>query len=153
MLVHARDDAPELIDLHRFTHAWEKTTSLQLRHGRTEAIDALMEHDRITSGDEEAMIDAAYTAWRRDVAAGRASILVAETNATVTELNARARADRIIDGTVTPSREVALHDGTAVSKGDLVITRENDRRLRNGRSWVRNGARWVVTDVRGDGWG
>ncbi|MFV0407276.1 MAG: TrwC relaxase, partial [Propioniciclava sp.] len=110
-----------------------------------------MEHDRITSGDEEAMIDAAYTAWRRDLAEGRDSILIAETNATVTEMNARARADRIIDGAVAPTREVALHDGTADSTGDLVITRENDRRLRNGRTWVRNGARWIVTDVRADG--
>lgn len=151
MLVHARDDAPELTDLHRFTSEWEKTTSLQLRHGRTEAIDTLIEHGRITGGDEEAMIDAAYTAWRRDLAAGRASILVTETHATVTELNTRARADRIIDGTVSPTRELPLRDGTAVSEGDLVITRENDRRLRNGRTWVRNGSRWTVTGVREDG--
>ena len=151
MLVHDRDDAPELTDLHRFTNEWEKTTSLQLRHGRAEAIDTLIEHGRVTGGDEEAMIDAAYTAWRRDLAAGRASILVTETHATVTELNARARADRIIDGTVNPTRELPLRDGTAVSEGDLVITRENDRRLRNGRTWVRNGARWIVTGVREDG--
>jgi hypothetical protein len=150
-LVHARDDAPELTDLHRFTNEWEKTTSLQLRHGRAEAIDALIEHGRITGGDEEAMIDAAYTEWRADLAAGRASILVTETHATVTELNARARADRIIDGTVNPTRELPLRDGTAVSEGDLVITRENDRRLRNGRTWVRNGSRWTVTGVREDG--
>ena len=151
MLVHARDDAPELTDLHRFTNEWEKTTSLQLRHGRAEAIDALIEHGRITGGDEEAMIDAAYTEWRADLAVGRASILVTETHATVTELNARARADRIIDGTVNPTRELPLRDGTAVSEGDLVITRENDRRLRNGRTWVRNGSRWTVTGVREDG--
>jgi conjugative relaxase-like TrwC/TraI family protein len=151
MLVNARDDAPELTDLHRFTNEWEKTTSLQLRHGRAEAIDALIEHGRITGGDEEAMIDAAYTEWRADLAAGRASILVTETHATVTELNARARADRIIDGTVSPTRELPLRDGTAVSEGDLVITRENDRRLRNGRTWVRNGSRWTVTGVREDG--
>ncbi|WP_392426371.1 MobF family relaxase [Barrientosiimonas humi] len=151
MLVHARDDAPELTDLHRFTHAWEKTTSLQLRHGRTDAIDTLITRDRITGGEQEAMIDAAYTAWRADLAAGLGSILVAETHETVTALNARARADRIIDGTVNPTREVALHDGTAASEGDLVITRENDRRLRNGRRWVRNGERWTVTAVRDDG--
>ncbi len=151
MLVHARGDAPELTDLHRFTHEWEKTTSLQLRHGRTEAIDTLIGHGRITGGDEEAMIDAAYRAWRADIAAGRASILVTETHSTVTELNARARADRIIDGAVNLTRELALHDGTAVSEGDLVITRENDRRLGNGRTWVRNGARWIVTGVREDG--
>ena len=49
------------------------------------------------------------------------------------------------------TREVGLHDGTAVSEGDLVITRHNDRRLRNGRSWVRNGDRWTVTGVHADG--
>ena len=151
MLVHAREDAPELLDIHRFTHEWEKTTSLQLRHGRAEAIDTLIEHGRITGGEQEPMIDAAYTAWRRDLAAGLASILVAETHQIVTDLNTRARADRIIDGTVHPTREVTLHDGTAASRGDLVITRHNDRRLRNGRSWVRNGDRWRITAVREDG--
>ena len=151
LLVHSRDDAPELHDLHRFTHAWEKTNSLQLRHGRVNAIDTLIEHGRITGGEAEAMIDAAYTSWQRDLATGRGSILVAETHETVTTLNARARADRIIDGAVSPAREVALHDGTAASEGDLVITRHNDRRLRNGRTWVRNGARWIVTNVRDDG--
>ncbi|WP_143226336.1 MobF family relaxase [Actinomyces provencensis] len=151
MLVHARDDTPELLDIYRFTNEWEKTTSLQLRHGRPEAIDTLIDHDRITSGDQEAMIDTAYGAWRHDLAAGRASILVAETHETVTALNARARADRIIDGTVHGTREVGLHGGTAVSEGDLVITRHNDRRLRNGRSWVRNGDRWTVTGVHMDG--
>jgi len=151
MLVHARDDTPELSDIHRFIHAWEKTTSLQLRHGRPEAIDTLIDHDRITGGEAEAMIDAAYRAWQRDLATGLASILVAETHETVTTLNARARADRIIDGAVNPTRELPLHDGTAVSAGDLVITRHNDRRLRNGRAWVRNGARWIVTQVCEDG--
>ena len=151
MLVHARDDAPELHDLHRFTHAWEKATSLQLRHGRADAIDTLIEHGRIMGGEAETMIDAAYTAWRRDLAAGLASILVAETHETVTTLNARARADRIIDGQVNSACEVALHDGTAASEGDLVITRFNDRRLRTGRAWVRNGSRWIVTAVREDG--
>jgi len=151
MLVHARDDASELHDLHRFTHAWEKSTSLQLRQGRAEAIDTLIEHGRITAGEAETMIDAAYTAWQRDLAAGLASILVAETHETVTTLNARARADRIIDGQVNSAREVALHDGTAASEGDLVITRHNDRRLRNGRAWVRNGSRWIVSAVREDG--
>lgn len=96
---------------------------------------------------------AAYTAWQRDLATGRASILVAETHETVTTLNARARADRIIDGAVNPTREVGLHDGTAASEGDLVITRHNDRRLRNGNTWVRNGARWIITNVREDGSG
>src|SRR5690606_16390271 len=79
MLVHDREDAPELVDVHRFTHQWEKANSLALRHGRTPAIDTLIEHDRVRGGEQDAMIDAAYTAWRADVQAGWASILVAET--------------------------------------------------------------------------
>ncbi|WP_027287042.1 MobF family relaxase [Ruania albidiflava] len=153
MLVHDRGDAPELVDVHRFTHQWEKANSLALRHGRTQAIDTLIEHDRVRSGEQDAMIDAAYTAWRADVQAGWASILVAETRETVTQLNERARADLILDRTITPSREVTLHDGTQASKGDRVITRENDRRLRskNGKNWVRNGDRWTITAVSSDG--
>jgi conjugative relaxase-like TrwC/TraI family protein len=151
MLVAAREDAPELTDVHRFTHPWEKTSSLDLRHGHASAIDTLIDHGRVHGAEEEQAVDAAYTAWRTDQAAGKASILVAETQQSVTALNQRARADRIIDGTVNPERELPLHDGTAVCEGDLVITRRNDRRLRSGSSWVRNGDRWTVTRLREDG--
>lgn len=151
LLVNDRDDAPELVDVHRFTHEWEKTASLSLRHGRTEVIDTYLEHDRIHDGDAEAMTDAAYTAWRADRLAGLVSVLIAEAREDVTALNTRARADLILDGTLTPGREVALTDGTTAGAGDTVITRRNDRRLRNGRDWVRNGDTWTITDVRDDG--
>ncbi|MEK0226175.1 ATP-dependent DNA helicase [Bifidobacterium mongoliense] len=151
MLVNERHDAPELTDVHRFTHAWEKTSSLGLCHGHTSAIDTLISHGRIHGANEEQALDAAYTAWRTDQTAGKASILVAETQQSVTALNQRARADRIIDGTVNSTRELPLHDGSAVCEGDLVITRRNDRRLRSRSSWVRNGDRWTVTKLRDDG--
>ena len=153
MLVHDRDDAPELTDVHRFSASWEKTNSLNLRHGRTSAIDTLIQHGRVRGGEQEAMVDAAYAAWRHDSQKRRASILVAETRETVTQLNERARADLILDGTITPGHEAVLHDGTSASKGDRVITRENNRHLRskNGRAWVRNGDRWTVTAVGEDG--
>ncbi|MDN6024984.1 ATP-dependent DNA helicase [Bifidobacterium mongoliense] len=151
MLVAAREDAPELTDVHRFTHSWEKRTSLDLRHGHATAIDTLIDHGRVHGAEEEQAMDAAYTAWRTDQAAGKASILVAETQQSVTALNQRARADRIIDGTVNPDHELPLHDGTAMCEGDLVNTRRNDRRLRSSSSWVRNGDRWTVTRLREDG--
>lgn len=151
LLVHERDDAPELVDIHRFTHEWEKTASLDLRHGRTDVIDTYLDHGRVTGGDSEPMIDAAYAAWRADRDQGLSSLLIAETREDVISLNARARADLILDGTISPSREVTLTDGTSAGVGDLIITRRNDRRLRNGKDWVRNGARWKVTDVREDG--
>ncbi|WP_223397214.1 MobF family relaxase [Nocardioides rotundus] len=151
MLVNDRNDTPELVDVHRFTHAWEKIASLALRHGRTQVIDTYLEHDRIHGGDAEAMTDAAYSAWRADRDQGLVSVLIAETRDDVTTLNARARADLILDGTLTRGREVALHDGTTAGVGDTIITRHNDRRLRNNRAWVRNGETWTITAVRDDG--
>ena len=151
LLVHDRDDAPELVDVHRFTNQWEKAASLGLRHGRAEVIDTYLEHGRIIGGETEAMIDAAYTAWRTDRLAGRATVLVTDSNESVLALNQRALTDLILDGAVNALREVELHDGTRAAVGDLVITRHNDRRLRAGRGWVRNGDRWTVTEVRDDG--
>lgn len=151
MLVHDRDDAPELVDIHRFRNPWEKSASLGLRHGDTAVIDAYVTHERIAEGDTEAMIEAAYAAWRTDTLDGKASVLVADSNESVLALNERARAELILDGTVNARREVELHNGQRAAAGDTVITRNNDRRLRAGRGWVRNGNRWTVTDVRDDG--
>ncbi|WP_145000723.1 MobF family relaxase [Kocuria rhizophila] len=151
LLVADRDDAPELVDVHRFTNAWEKTASLALRHGRTAVIGAYLDHDRIRGGEADLMTDAAYSAWRADRDSGLASVLVAETRDQATALNTRARADLILDGTLTPGPEVELADGTMAGAGDTIITRRNDRRLRNGKDWVRNGDTWAIKDVRDDG--
>lgn len=151
MLVEARPDAPELADVHRFRHAWEKDASLDLRNGRLQALDAYGVHDRIIGGDADAMSDAAYSAWLRDMASGMSSVLVADTGEAVGALNRRARAELILSGVVDASAEAPLHDETAASVGDIVITRKNDRRLRSGSNWVRNGSRWRVIAIRRDG--
>ncbi|NOJ61643.1 MobF family relaxase [Arthrobacter sp. 260] len=151
LIVNDRDDAPELVDVHRFEHQWEKTASLSLRHGRTEVIDTYLDHDRIREGDAEAITDAAYAAWHADLQAGLVSVLIAETRNDVTTLNNRARADLILDGTLKPGREIELNDGTTAGVGDMIITRRNDRRLRNGKDWIRNGDTWIVRDVHEDG--
>ena len=151
LLVHDRDDAPELVDVHRFENEWEKTASLGLRHGRVEVIDTYLDHGGIQGGETEAMVDAAYAAWRADRQAGRATVLVSDSNESVQALNQRARTDLILDGTVDARREVTLQDGARAAVGDTVITRRNDRRLRAGRGWVRNGDRWTVAEVRDDG--
>ena len=153
MLAHDRTDTVELIDVHRFHQPWEKLASLDLRHGHTSVIDTYLSHSRIQDGDTETMTDAAYTAWRTDRDAGRITVLIAETREQVTELNQRARADLLIDGTLTQDREVELRDGTHAGIGDTVITRHNDRKIAasNGNDWVHNGDIWTITDVRGDG--
>ena len=151
LLVSARPDTPELTEVHRFTHEWEKTASLDLRHGRAEVIGTYIAKDRVRDGTTDEMMDAAYLAWAADVKDGRPSILVAEATDMVIRLNRRARADRIVANPVGDI-EVNLSDGTQASEGDLVITRHNDRRLHALRGgFVRNGDRWTVTRVHKDG--
>ncbi len=98
------------------------------------------------------MVEAAYAAWQTDLADGKDSVLVAGDNETVRAVNERARAERLQTGATEPGRAVRLADGLDASAGDVVITRRNDRRLctRNG-SWVRNGDRWTLVQVRDDG--
>ena len=69
---------------------------------------------------------------------------------TVSELNARAQADRVTAGHVTQDG-VPIAGGAAAGVGDQVVTRHNDRRLSTGRKWVRNGDTWTVTGIDPDG--
>ena len=78
LLASARPDTPELTEVHRFTHEWEKAASLDLRHGRAEVISTYVAKDRVQEGTTDEMMDAAYLAWAADVKDGRTSILVAE---------------------------------------------------------------------------
>jgi conjugative relaxase-like TrwC/TraI family protein len=142
--------APELTDVHRFHHAWEKEASVELRVGSPDAIDAYQAHKRIIDGDRERMLDALYLAWRKDTTDGRTSLMIAGDLGTVSELNARARADRVAEGEVAGVGVEVAGGGTA-GVGDLVVTRQNDRRLSTGQGWVRNGDRWTVTTTDQDG--
>ncbi|MDF1606276.1 MobF family relaxase [Nocardioides sp. YIM 152315] len=152
MLAAARDDTAQLLDVHRFLHEWEKGASIDLRHGRPQAIDAYVANDRVVEGHGGEAKEAAYDAWAADIADGRSSVLIADIAETVTDLNLRARADRLVRGETDAGRELSLVSGAGVSMGDIVITRRNDRRLRTLRSgWVRNGDRWIVRDARPDG--
>lgn len=150
MLVRDRGDAPELVDVRRFRNEWEKHASLQLRIGDADVIDTYLAHQRVTPGGYDEILEAAYQAWRTDQAAGKTSVLIAETLDTVSELNTRARTDRILAGQVALGG-VRLHDGNEASCGDLIITRENNRRLSLGRGWVKNGDRWHVMHANDDG--
>jgi conjugative relaxase-like TrwC/TraI family protein len=87
LLVHSRADAPELVEVPRFTHEWEKTASLGLRQGNADSIDHYIEHRRVSGGDTESMMEAAYTSWCADARAGRATVLISDSNETVASLN------------------------------------------------------------------
>ncbi len=147
-----RGDVAQLSEVRRFTNEWEKDASLALRSGEVEVIATYVAQGRVRAGTGDEMVDAAYAAWRADTRAGRRTLLVTDSADHVRELNARARAERILDGDTLPDREVALADDAAASVGDVVITRRNDRTLRTARGgFVRNGDRWRVIDVRRNG--
>ncbi|MEI2713917.1 MAG: MobF family relaxase [Nocardioides sp.] len=152
LLASRRAEAPELTEIHRFKHGWEKEASLALRRGDTEVIGTYARKQRIHEGDTDHMLDAAYEAWRADSAAGRASVLVTESAHAVRALNERARAERLMIDGAEDGREVCLAGDVRASVGDLVITRHNDRTLvAKPGGWVKNGDCWRITDVRGDG--
>jgi conjugative relaxase-like TrwC/TraI family protein len=150
MLVHDRDLVPELTDLRRFTHAWEKAASIDLRVGRPEAVEAYEEANRIEGGDRESMLDLLYDGWRADVAAGHRSLMLASDKDTVAALNERARAHRVAAGEVRENG-IQTVSGVVIGVGDLVVTRRNNRLLSCGRGWVKNGDQWFVEQVAGDG--
>lgn len=131
---------PELTDVRRFANAWEKTVSLGLRHGNTDALNEYQARDRLLDGYAETMLDSIYEAWRTDCDQGLRTLMIAGTSETVTQLNERARTDLIEAGHVEADGP-RLNDGPAAGVGDLVVTRLNDRRLSTGRACVKNGDR------------
>jgi conjugative relaxase-like TrwC/TraI family protein len=150
MLVDDRGGAvAELSMVRRFEHEWEREASTQLRVGDPVAIEQYEQHGRIHSGDRADMLDALYRAWHADTQAGQTSIMIAADLQTATELNQRARNDRLArsdDGSF-----VRLADGTHAGIGDRIVTRQNDRRLATGRRWVKNGDTWTVRAIHRDG--
>ena len=151
LLAQDRGDlVPELTDVRRFEASWEKAASVQLRLGDHAAIDAYDAHGRVVGGARDELLDALFGAWRDDVAAGKTSLMIAADAATVSELNRRARADRIAHGHVT-SAGVDIAGGQVAGVGDEVVTRQNHRLLVAGGRWVKNGDRWRVTAVHEDG--
>jgi len=151
LLVTDRGDmAPELVDVRRFASEWEKAASVELRLGRESAIDAYEVHGRVSGGERTEMLDRLYAAWKADVEAGRTSLMIASDSATVSELNRRARADRVAGGVVT-GEGLAVAGEQVAGVGDEVVTRANNRLLATGRRWVKNGDRFVVTATNEDG--
>jgi hypothetical protein len=76
--------------------------------------------------------------------------MIAPDLGTVSELNARARADRVEAGEVAQDG-LSVGDGGTAGVGDHVVTRQNERHLSTGRRWVRNGDRWRVSATHHDG--
>jgi len=156
LLATDRQDVAELVNLHRFAADWEAEASKLLRLGKTAGLDAYIEHDRVTAGLDETIIDQAVDAWRQDEAtlnhAGEpvVSLLIAPTNEMVERLNIIARTWRIEQGAVDAMQEAVIASGVA-SPGDRIVTRQNARTLRTDHDrWVKNNDEWVVAGINPD---
>jgi hypothetical protein len=150
-LLATETGAVELTSLWRFRHAWEAQATRLLRVGDPTVIDTYQAHARVVEGPAEVMEHDVYTAWAAEINDGKSAVLIAADIDTVTNLNTRARADRITAATVEPDG-VPLHDGTTAGVGDTVITRRNDRSVRTSSgAWIRNGDLWTVTNRTDDG--
>ena len=144
------EGASTLGDVRRFKAAWEKKASLEVRNGTTSALGTYATHGRITDGTRDNMLDALYAAWKTDTDRGLHSLMLAGDTATVNELNARARAERVASGVVI---EEGVNVAGAMTAGvnDFVVTRENNRRLSTDTGWVKNGDVWTVSATHADG--
>lgn len=142
----------ELATIHRFRHRCEQAASLQLRAGNPDALDAYIDHGRVTAATFDQLVAETARQWIDHTAAGRRVAVVAETNEHVDALNAAIQRECQQHGHLGDRAvRVAGHETAAV--GDIVVTRRNYRTLRTDRGEpVRNRDRWTVVDVgRGGG--
>jgi conjugative relaxase-like TrwC/TraI family protein len=151
-LIAAEAGATELRDLHRFQDPAFARASLMLREGEAAGLDYFQDRGRLRGGSRDAMLEAVYTGWKRDTLAGKTSLMMAHSNTIVTELSDRARSDRIAAGEVQASG-VALHNGSTAGRGDWVVTRDNEYKLKynGGKDFIRNGQTWTVKRAYADG--
>jgi hypothetical protein len=144
------EDVPTLADVRRFKADWEKEASLGVRSGTRSALGTYAAHGRIKDGTRDEMLDALYTAWKADTDRGLHSLMLAGDTASVNELNARARAERVASGEVV-DEGVDVAGAMTASVNDVVVTRESNRRLTTGNGWVKNGDVWTVSATHADG--
>ncbi|MFC5730898.1 MULTISPECIES: MobF family relaxase [Nocardioides] len=160
--IRATHGALQLTELVRFKDPAEGAASLALREGKSEALGFYLDRDRVHVGDLATMTEEVFAAWQADRAAGLDSIMLAPTRDLVSELNQQARAHRLAQqheiDPADPNHRASsgpvrrLADGNEASIGELIITRENDRRLRTSATdWVKNGDRWTVLEIHDGG--
>jgi ATP-dependent exoDNAse (exonuclease V) alpha subunit len=157
-VVHDLADHPNtvtLTDVVRFVDQAQGAASLALRVGDPAAIAYYTDHGRIHVGHDETAANMAYRAWAADRAAGRETLMLSPTIELTTQLNQRARLDRLThDDRQASAASVTLGDGLTASVGDWITTRKNARWLRptrRGNRYVKNGHRWIVQTVNRDG--
>ena len=145
----------KLEEIHRFTDPVEAEATRQLRDPATvgDPFRWYVDNERVTGGSLDRMTDHVFAAWQHDDEAGKNTVMLAQQNVTVADLNTRAQAYRMGSGLVSGKTSSPLRDGLAAYHGDRIVTRLNDATLRTGRGTdrVKNGDVWTVGKVHADG--
>lgn len=154
LLCAGRGDVAELVDVWRFktgANPWQADASAVVRVGSAAGLAAYDDAGWIAAGDLSDMMADALHAWQEDVGAGRESLLIAADNSTVATLNEHAQA-WLSEAGLLGEASVPISGGHQAHEGDLIVTRDNDRSLRDSHGgWVRNGQEWRVGRVRTTG--
>ena len=86
------------------------------------------------------MVGQAYLQWQSHIRVGRSSILIAADNDTVSMLNERAQADRVIQGLVDTEAAPLLADTLCAGRGGATSSRAaTTAPLQTQRQLIRNG--------------
>ena len=143
----------------------ERAASLALRDGGPapvrRAIDWYRNHHRLACGDQVTMAADALAAHQADLAAGKDSLLLADTVEITDALNRRVHDHTVAERTRQGLDEAATVTGARghhISAGDVIVTRSNDPTITvnaadeartpiQDEAPVRNGQRWHVVAV------
>ena len=118
----------QLEHIHRFTEAWERTASLQLRAGNAGILATYQDQARLhPCPDGDTALDAVFAHWSSARAAGQDALMLTRTRIDVDALNTRARAAAVTAGQVTGP--VTMAGDRPWQAGDLLRTRRNNRTL------------------------
>lgn len=149
---------PELVEVMRFGDDAEMAhASLAIRDGDTTGLDVLFDRGWVTEGTAEQMLTGAVDGYLADVAAGRSSLCIASTNASVRAMNEMIQHARQAQGKVAETGPCTrLSDGLDAHIGDTVLARKNTLLAdpnsdTTGGVRVLNGQRLHVRAVRADG--
>jgi len=145
----------KLDQLHRFADRAEADATKLLRDPAQtgDPFAWYVDNGRVRGGDVDRMTGDVFAAWQTDTDAGKHSVMLAQTNTTVAELNTRAQALRMSQGAVTGRVSADVRGALSAFKGDVVVTRVNrsDMKVSGGRDRVKNGDQWTVREAHEDG--
>jgi hypothetical protein len=141
----------ELDRLHRYEPPWEAAASLHLRAGDSRALATYATFGRIRPGTFDEHLATIAEEWQHAHTAGETLSITSTGNEHVAAVNHHIQHARVASGDLDPATATQIAGGVAMV-GDVVATRQNDRRLRTTTDdSVRNRHRWIVTGTSADG--